>query len=143
MRLHQYPPARTPAGHERGKTYREADLNAACEAGRQEGYKAGLVEGRAAGAAAAKARIADILKCPEAGGRPELARHIALETGMPVEPARQFLRVSPFTPNAVIPSIAEREAGQATLADGPPPAAETPVCRAWAQALKSVNGSRG
>lgn len=138
MRLHQYPPARSPAGASRAMAFAEEDLSAAHEAGRQEGYKAGLAEGRAAGAAAAKARIKAILTCREAGGRSALARHVALETAMSPDAARAYLRQAPASLDSPIPTIEEREAGQPTMADGPiPPDASR--SGGWDAVLAEVN----
>lgn len=139
MRLHHYPPARTPGGALRAKTYGQGDVNAARAAGRQEGHKAGLAEGRAAGAAAAKARIRAILTCPEAAGRPELAQHIALETGVSPDAARAYLRQTPASLDSPLATIEERERGAATMADGPIPP-EASHSGGWGAVLAEVNG---
>ncbi len=107
-----------------------------------EAREAARAEGRAEGAAAERARIKGILESPEAAGRWDVAMKLALETDMAVEPARQFLRAAPIQPEASIPGIERREEGVATMAEGPPPAAETPIDRVWASALRAVNGSR-
>jgi hypothetical protein len=58
------------------------------------------------------ARIASILRSPEAGGREAQALTLALE-GLPAATARQLLASMNITPAVHVPTIAERAAGEA------------------------------
>ena len=90
-----------------------------------------------AAVAGERARIAAIIRHPEAAGRDGQAAVLALDTEMSAEEAGKVLAASPK--GGVIPSIAERAAAEAEVGSGQDAAKETSAQaaadKAWAKAL--------
>lgn len=97
---------RTAAGHSQEKTMQNQGTNqpaaATLTAEQQQAHAAELQAartesertGREAGATAERARVKAILGCDEAKGRTKLAQHLAFDTDMNADQAKQMLAVS-------------------------------------------------